>query len=521
METDDDYREAFGVWAHMRGYKSAQSTKGKTPWLNAADRSADAEIVGDLQTLRNRSRATQRDNPIGSGVIGTMVRKVIGTGIRSQVRIKKQSAKAQVIEEVACDLLCHIDRANDLDYPAHQRMVYQRTLEDGDVLLRAVMSNVLEPVWIEVVEGERLATPMDAKPQDSEGRIVAGVEKDRFGIPVAYFVMRRHPNEVYNSQTVMGTKARIGAVPLSISEFDRVPVEFCKLVRSRVTRPGQTRGVILLHASMQDIHDLDLLILASLKRTQVAACIAMFIQSEGDSVDLLDLTAEDYGYRLDQTIEPGMMFRLFPGEKAEFLNPTAGVPDLDKFAFLLAKRIGAAVGLSPQTVLQAWEGLSYSTARTIKTGEQQTVRLERSSFACQALAWERRVVLEDALLRGEPRLLAAGVTSEDLDEKYAEYIGDEEQWVDPQAEASATKEMLEMGLTSPQIECARLGRDWEDVMRQRLEAEQAEDEMRKEMGMGPKKVAPVVLPGGKPVAKLGEEPPIEDQDTPPPFQEAA
>lgn len=509
MATDGEYARAFGVWANLRGYKSVAPGKNKSPWLHASDRDADGEVVPDLPKMRSRSRATTRDDPIGSGVVGVLVRKVVGTGVRAQVRIPGSTKKAEAIEVVADELLAKIDRANVLDYAAHQRLVYQRTVEDGDVLLRRVVSAPGTPEWIEVVEGERLATPMDARPESPRGRIVAGVEKDEHSIPVAYWVMRRHPNEHQGQGVVVGPKAPLGTVPISKSEFDRVPSDQCMLVRSRVTRSGQTRGVPIFHACVQDLLDLDLLILASLKRTQVAACIAMFITSAGDSVDLLQLTSEDYGYQLDQTLEPGMLFRLFPGESVTPLNPTTGVPDLDRFVMLLAKRVGAAVGLSPQTVLQAWEGLSYSTARTIKTGEKETIRLERSSFVSQACAWERRVVLEDALLRGDPRLLAVGATREDLAERYAAWIGDEEQWVDPTSEASATREMLDMGLTSQQIECARLGRDWEDVLRQNLEYEKRRLELRAELGLPEEPVAQ------KPTIKLpapsADEEPEDDQ----------
>ncbi len=521
LMASEDYAQAFATYANLRGYKAAKSGKSATPWLNAGDRDADAEIVPDLNTLRNRSRATTRDDPIGTGIVNTFVRKVVGTGIRCQVRLKGDTEKGELIESVADELLATIDRANGLDYAAHQRLVYQRTLEDGDVLLRSVVRAPGEPVWVEVVEGERLATPMDARPVDPAGRIVAGVEKDRWGIPVAYWVMRRHPNEILGVNVVRGPKSQAGTVPVSASEFDRVPESACRLIRARVTRSGQTRGVPIFHACVQDLHDLDLLILASLKRTQVAACISMFITSAGEGTDILELTAEDYGYRLDQTLEPGMIFRLFPGESITPLNPQAGVPDLDRFVMLLAKRVGASVGLSPQTVLQAWENLSYSTARTIKTGEKETIRLERSSFVSQACAWERRLVLEDALLRGDERLQAGGITQQDLADRFAQWIGDEEQWVDPTSEAAATREMLDMGLTSLQIECARLGRDWEDVLRQRLEAELRENELREELGVPRREVAP------KPTIKMpapdegeqGEDEedqgqPVDEQDMP-------
>lgn len=515
MSSDDEYRSDFHIAASLRGYKAAAPGKSKTPWIYASNRAADDEMLGDLATLRNRGRATQRDDPIGAGIVHTFVRKVVGTGIRCQVNIPEDKGgdkKNDVIEEVADSLLEKVDQANDLDYAGHQRLLYQRTLEDGDVLVREVVSEPGQPIWFEVAEADRIRTPIDAEPLDPRGRIVAGVEKDGYGRPVAYWVSKRHPGDqqLNTSEVKLGRQANWGPTPLSKVDFDRVPYDQAKLIRSRVTRPGQTRGLMVFHACLSDVHDLDQLILASMRRTQVAACIAMFIISDGDSVDLLDLTAEEYGYRLDQTLEPGMMFRLFPGEKAEFLNPTAGAPDLDDFVMLLVKRISAAVGLSPQSVLRAWEGVNYAGARTIKTDENQTIRMERASFVKQALVWERQRVLLDALMRGDTRLVDAGVTAEDIRQKYAEFVGDEEQWPDPQAEADSIEKMLEMGLTSPQIECARLGRDYKDVTRQRLQAEKMEKEMRTELGIKKEPAVPAFgkQPPAQPGAGSQDKPPI-------------
>ena len=519
MATDDAYAIAFGIEARRRGYAAAKNGTNKTPWLNDSALSADGELAGDVGKLRSRHRALERDESVGSGILRDFRRAVIGTGLRPQARAKggNTQAKNDAIEIVLNEALHYSAAQQGLTDSAVQEMEYEGTLEAGDVLLRPATTSPDEPVWIEVVEADRIATPIDALPRDRAGRIVNGVEKDRFGRPVAYFVARRHPGDLMPSGTVLGPDAPRTS-SLTTTDFDRVEIgdpvrPNCMLVKSRVTRSGQTRGVGLLHACLDDIHDLNLLVAASLKRAQVAACLAAFITTEIEGTDLIELTAKDYGYQLDQKLTPGLMWRLFPGEDVKFSNPSINAPDLDKFVFLLAQQIGSAVGRSPQAILKAWGGVSYSGARTIKIDDRQTDRKERASYAEQALAWKARVLLEDRLMRGDARLVAAGVTREDF--AAVEWIADEEQWVDPYAEAQSIELQLDLGLTSIQIECARLGRDWQSVMRQRLEAEKFERDERKRMGL-PEPVAeqkPLkVLPGGKKPQDASEATSDEDDE---------
>lgn len=516
MARDRDYAEAFHLAARLRGYKAATTGKNTTPWLHASDRSGESEVSGSIRPMRAKARALVRDDSIGSGIVGTLKRGAVGTGLRPQARTtdadpERAERKNAALEKVWEREARRLDRANGLSHPLHQAMVLERALVDGDVLLRAVVSAPGAPLWIEVVEADRIDTPTDARPADPAGRIVNGVERDRFGVPVAYWVSRTHPGDTALSSAVAGGQAKPVTVALTASNFDRVPVEGSFFLRHGVTRPGQSRGVLVFASCLQDLHDLDLLILASLKRTQVAACLSLFITSGEAATDLLQLTAEDYGYQLDQTLTPGGIFRLFPGESVTTINPTVGAPDLEKFVFFLAQRAGASIGLSPQAVLRAWAGVNYSGARTIKIEDKTTMRGHRAALS-EALTWEWHQVQEDALLRGDRDLLEAGVTLEDVPN--VDWIGDEEQWVDPQAETTAVEKMLALGLTTLQIECARLGRDWQDVVRQRLQAEKFEAEERARMGLEAKPAAPD-QPGAEDEADPADvaEDDAEDADT--------
>lgn len=520
MASDVDYARAYDLGARMRGYKSAKSGKNSTPWLEASDRSADGEILPDLRTLRNRSRALNRDDALASGITGTFIRGVVGTGLRPQARTGDDD-KDEALEAVWWERADHLSPGDGgLPFGARQALQYGKRVEDGEILSIASAPSPSEPLWIESVEAERLCTPYGVEPVDPAGRIVDGVEKDRWGRPVAYWVLKRHPGD----WVVAGVKPGVKA-PTTLTTFDRASFDRLEAVRvchdrSRVTRPGQTRGVPLCHAILQDLRDLDLLMLASLKKAQVAACLAVFLKSDVSTTDLIELTAEDYGYQLDGKIEPGMIFRLWGGEEAQFLEPKAGAPGLEEFAMLLARRIGAAIGLSPQAVLRVWDDVSYSGARTIKIDDRLAFRSERALYAAQTLAWEWRVVLEDELLRGNPTLLAAGVTIDDLSPTKVEWVGDEEPWVDPVADAQAIEIMLRLGLTSPQLECQKLGRDYPTILRQKLQAEALEAEIRDELGL-PDMASAAAAASGKPPIQLVPGQDQQDQQQPESGQEAA
>lgn len=487
MEVDSDYASAFDLMARARGYKAAETTKGQTPWIRASDRTADGEIVPSLPTMRNRARAARRDDSVAVGIFNAFTTNVIGTGRTPKPVVfladgSPDTAKASALEAVWWERADRLSPADGgLTHAQRQAMVLGKKLEDGDVLLREAKRTPDEPVWIETIEGQRIRTPADAMPQDRLGRIVNGIEKDRYGHVVAYWVSKTDPGDTGSTDTV-------GALPrhsISAKDFDRLPAgPGVNFVRRGVTRPGQSRGVPLLHACLQDILDLDLLFLAALKRTQLAACLALFIKSAGTDDDLLEMTAADYGYELDQKIKPGMIWRLYPGEEVQPVSPGTPFADLSPLFMLAARRIGASVGLSPQTILRIWENINYSGARTILLDDRNTYRCEGYAFDAEVMNWEWRAVQQDALLRGDTRLLTAGVTMEEAIAA-PEWISDGEPWVDPVSEAQATQLKLAMKLTTFQRECARLGCDWRQNLREHVEAEVYENELRAKKGLAP------------------------------------
>ena len=512
MERDGNYRDNWlghdGLLA-ARGYKGASSPTNATQWLHASNRSADAESLLDLPTLRARCRALERDDSLGSGVIRTRVRQVVGSGLRPQATTDREASSA--LEEVWTERSGALFPAEGhLGFAAAQRVIYSRLIVDGEVFVARAKTSDEEPVWFEIVEADRVDTPLDALPEDREGRIVNGVEKDRYGRCVAYWVARQHPGETVHLKT---TGKPWTPVALSRASYRRVPADAIRHLRYRVSRPGQTRGVPLMHACLQDFHDLDLLTLALLKKAQVAACLSLFIKSEQGVADLFEVTAEDYGYQLDQAIEPGMIFKLYPGEEVQSVIPGFAVPDVEPVQKGIAKRIGAACEMSPEAVLHDWGGASYSAARSVQIEDNRSYDTDRADLAEQVLDWIWSEVLVDARLLGDRRV------SQAVDTRAVRWVGDARPWVDPDSDGRATMSRMALRLTCRRDEAAALGKDWEELLEQQLVEEKREAELRTKLGLPPARpmdgkgnAAPAGAPQDEDAQGEGDEDAQEDDD---------
>jgi lambda family phage portal protein len=511
MERNPDYRDAVHVAMRGMGYASAKSDGNRTPWPSSGmPRSADAEVLGDLAKLRERGRITGRDDPIGSGIVLQFVQAMVGQGIGDRSATGDQDMDA-VINAVWGDLQKNLAPAEGCGWPALQRMLAERQLEDGEIWVRLVKRSPDERLALELVEGDRVSTPLDILAHLTPGHEVReGVERDRDGRIVAYWIAKSHPGDVA-VPGLLSSSTLTRFIPLSVADFDRVTTDVAKHLRLP-GRPGQSRSVTILHAVLQNLRDLDLLLEAAVKRVQVAACLAVFLETASEVPDVLAATAKKFHYQLDHDLVPGMIFVLRPGEKISTVNPNFPIPDLDVLVKVLARRIGAALGVSWRIILADLGEANFSAARADRIEFEESASTPRQ-LLIEVLEWARRAVLEDALLMGEERLVAAGVTSEDL-AIAARWVRPVKPWLDPAAEAQGALTALQGKLKTLAEYCAEQGKDWEEHLEQLIVEEVRERELREEAGLAPAPAAPAA--GTPPPAedKPADQPPADDA-TPP------
>lgn len=143
------------------------------------------------------------------------------------------------------------------------------------------------------------------------GRIVQGVQFGRDMLPEGYWLFDENPHE---RLFATGFTSQFRAAADVDHMFERI-------------RHGQARGVSWLGAVAMTLKDIADIEDATRLREKVQACLAVFIQPrEGEGSPLGTQSAEaGAGARdpLTETLRPGMISRLRPGETVHTLNPNS------------------------------------------------------------------------------------------------------------------------------------------------------------------------------------------------------
>lgn len=287
-----------------------------------------AVVVSGLQTMRNRSRAAVRDNPYAFGAIDKLVSNEIGTGITAL------SAWPE-IDQLWKWWIKECDADGLLDFYGLQALISRTTHTAGECFVRLrprlESDGLCVPLQLQVLEPEFVPHWL-FRLEPNGNSIRAGIEFNRIGKRVAYWMYPRHPGDVDASMVS--------------NELIRVPAETVIHVQDP-QRPGQLRGVptlapvLLLLKNLDDFRD------AVLFRQEVANLFAGFIRKPV-AEDPLDLDDKEEGVDAVEAIpmvslEPGTMQELDPGEEVEFSTP----PDAgNNYAdFMRQELLAAAVGV--------------------------------------------------------------------------------------------------------------------------------------------------------------------------------
>lgn len=453
--------------AHFRG---ARKTRLSYNWVTGQE-SADAALDGELQTLRDRSRDLNRNNPIAAGITSTFTSNVVGAGIRPQSRVDVRDVplpqervrafqrQAERIWEkwspwASADLRLHFEEI--------QELALRQIIESGEFLAvrRMLPEKDGRPYMLalDVIEPDRLEKPSRVDQKD----LRFGVERDDMGRPAAYHIRKTHPGETIYSPNASHEHKRVPA-----RDDAGRPIVFHVFP---VLRPGQTRGIPWFAPVIEYFqHKADYLE-AVLVKERVAACFAAFIKREGNPYDTAVGYAEetnDSGQRLEG-LEPGLLEYLEPGESIEFGRPPESGTSFAEFMEKLLRVIGAGLGLPYELVIKDFSKTTYSSARAALLQAYRVFRVHQQLLVrhlCQPV-WE--VLLEEAYLRGE--LDAPRWPSLRWEYTRALWIPPGWEWVDPLKEAKAAELEVRMLHKTRADVAAERGHDWE------AKAEQAKRE---------------------------------------------
>lgn len=436
----------------------ASPYRPKNPGLGP-DTSPQAITLDGSENLRRYARNLDENNGVAISVLDTLVNNIVGTGIPILPAIKNtdgslnEQANTQV-RKILEDWGRRPTADRTTTFRQAQRLLCRSWLRDGEVFLNQLRGNMAGfdhygaiPYSLEMLESDFVPFSLN----ESEPRIIAqGVQVDKYYRPLAYYISRRHPGDIWNAGAGIFT---------SETDFQRVSAEnvlHLKFVR----RINQVRGQSLLHGAIRGLEDMGDYLQSEQIAARVAAAFTGYIKKSPDVQSPVD---PDTGAR-DLQMAPGMIFdNLQAGEEVGTIDPGRPNPEVNNFVGGMQRRIAAATGTSYSTVSRDYEG-SYSSQRQAMVEIKSSYDILRDYFVEMFVrpVYEEVVTMAiNTRALSIPRTVQQDTTLEVMFPKSAL------PWIDPKKEVEADVLRIDNGLAARSQVIAERGSDPAQVAKQR------------------------------------------------------
>ena len=453
-----------------RMYQGAQFSRLTADWVTS-NTSADSEVYGSAQKLRDRARQLCRDNDYARQALRAIEGNVIGQGIpfQSQVRMQRGGKLDTGINDAIeaawkrWSYAQHCHTGGKLCFADLERLVIRACAESGEVFVRLVRQSFggsTIPLAMEVIEADQLDDGLNGRSQQGN-EIRMGVEVDGWGRPIAYHFLAYHPGDYQFSNQQISTQ-----------RHKRIPAEEV-IHLYRTERPGQTRGVTWFASAIQRLHHLAGYEQAEVVRARASSALMGFITSpEGELIgdDVMD------GERVSN-FEPGVFKYLFPGQGVTV--PSLDSPDgqFEPFLRAMLRAMAAGIGCSYETISRDFSTSNYSSSRLSLIEDRDHWRILQSwlieNFHRRVFSeWLDLAVLSNALA-------LPGYEQQPERFKAARWMPRGWAWVDPAKEVAAYKEAVRCGFKTLADVVAEQGGDLDEL----LLARQSELAKLDEMGI--------------------------------------
>lgn len=464
-------------------YRGASLTEREiSSWLPTLG-SADAELSYERSTLVSRSRDLVRNHGVASGAIQTLVDNVVGGGLRlsatpdyKSLGYSKEwadgwSRQVEALWRSWADST-DCDATGGLTFNGLTQQVFRSTLLNGEALAL--------PLWLpnrhlhfattlQLIETDRLGNPQGRRDSD---RLRSGIELDRYGTPMAYWLAKQHPGDYAISGKVSVQHQRIPAR----TQFGRKRV----IHVFEQERTGQRRGKPALTSVMPLFKMLDHYERSEMQAAVVNAMIAAFIETPLDSESISEMfggSSEDYLQAKKQwqvKLQGGAVIPVFPGDKVAPFTPGRPNAAFGQFVENVQRHIGNGLNMPFELVMKDFSKTNYASVRA---SLMEAWRFFMGRRQWLGTYWAKPVYelwLEEAINQG--KIEAPGFYEQKTLWTRCKWIGPGRGWIDPVKEAKASQMRLQVGLSTLEDECAMQGLDWEEVMEQRAreQAKQAE-----------------------------------------------
>jgi lambda family phage portal protein len=442
-----------------RMYEGAKFSRLTADWVTG-NTSADSEIYGSAQKLRDRARQLCRDNDYARQALRAIEGNVVGQGIPFQAQVRMQRGGGRLDSAINDQIeqawrrwtrarFCHT--GGKLTFHDIERLVVRSVAESGEVFVRLVkqpFGGSPVPLALEVLEADLLDDGLNGRSQQGN-EIRMGVEVDTWGRPVAYHFLAYHPGDYQFSNQQISTQ-----------RHKRVPAE--EIIHLyRVERPGQTRGVTWFASAIQRLHHVQGYEQAEVVRARASSALMGFITSpegelQGDEVM--------NGERVSN-FEPGVFKYLSPGESVTV--PQLDAPDnqFEPFLRAMLRAMAAGVGCSYETISRDFSQTNYSSSRLSLLEDRDHWRILQNWMIENLHQRVFDVWLDMAVLSGALPLANYELQADRY--KAVRWMPRGWAWVDPAKEVEAYAMAVRNGFKTLAEVVAEQGGDLEELMQAR------------------------------------------------------
>lgn len=441
-------------------FDAVQTTpENRRHWANADDLAPDAAASPEIRRIfRMRGRYEQFNNPYADGMLQTLAMDNIGNGPRLQMLTNVEKIDT-LIEQEFREWMEAVGLAEKL------RLMIENRAAVGECFA-LLTANPKQPAAVKLnlvlLEPEQVATPNPWSMQVNPDA-VDGIVFDRYGNPVEYHVLRRHP----------GDTAFMG---LDDQQYDRVPArDMIHLFKTR--RPGQRRGIPQITSALPIFAERRGFRQAVVQAARVAAemgAIMLETDAAGDDESNYD---NDLAPFTSMEIERGMMSMLPNGYKAKQMAPAQPSTTYREFDDKLINEQARPLGIPFNIAALNSSSYNYASGRLDHQTYDRNLFIEHGDLERKALnvlltRWFQEALLIPGYLPHRTRFLVQRRIPH-------RWMWKGRPHVDPVKEATAADIRLNNMTTSLSDELSLDGVDIESHLRQLAR----EESLRKKYGL--------------------------------------
>ncbi len=440
--------------------------------------SANAEIFVSALQARSRARRLERDNPYAWAGLNAFQNNVVGDNpFPLRMKVGKYEGETFVEERETNRIIQ--DWWEESGRPAN--FTTRRDMSRNEAYWQAITSLVRDGgiIWqkyrgfpknkfsyaVEPIEIDRLDHNYNRPAKGTDNEIQMGIEMDEFHAPIAFWILSRHPGDVFAWSNSPRYRVRVPAEEV-IALFD---------IRSRA---GQYIGMPRFASVIKRLHREDQWDVSYVTAAIYAACKQIYL------IQKFDPNAPPTDYKGDETTELGeevetvepAVARILPRGYEPFqLDPKFPMESSAGFKKDNLRAIAAGTGLAYHTISQDLEGVTFSNIRSGENAQRDEFKKLQSHFIENLVRPDFNDRLKYAILSGELKLPLSRL--EEF-QRAAQFGAKRWPYLQPVQDAQADTLCIQNGLESRQrvVEESDRGGTFEDVCK-----EQASDEQMAEL----------------------------------------